>query len=120
MTSQDPAAHAARDLFETAVARLDTPAAQRLQRSRHLALDAANRTSAPRLGAVPAAAFGAAVLALGLAWWIPNRSAAPDHAAQAASQASVDVDAMVSEEDAELYALLGAAPVAVGDAEHDL
>lgn len=98
----------ARALFDRASAGLDQGMAFRLRRAREAALQA-NRPPSRAWG-VPAGAFAAAVLALGLAWWLPARTGpatvAPD------SLASEDIEALVMAEDAELYAWLAEAPVA--------
>jgi ferric-dicitrate binding protein FerR (iron transport regulator) len=120
MTSHDPVTPRARQLFETAVERLDTPAAQRLQRARRHALDARPVPARMRLVGIPAGAFAAAVLALGLAWWLPGRAPVPGEAAATATASPLDADAMVTAEDAELYAWLGDAPVATEQAERGL
>jgi hypothetical protein len=71
-----------------------------------------------RLLGVPAGAFAAAVLALGLAWWLPQRAPLPGEDIAIASP--LDADAMVTAEDAELFAWLGDAPVATEQAERGL
>ena len=94
-----------RALFERASERLDQGTAFRLRRAREAALQA-RPAKRPAWG-VPAGAFAAAVLALGLAWWLPGPSpTAPD------ALAVEDIDALVVAEDAELYAWLAEAPVA--------
>lgn len=118
MTSHDPITPRARRLFEAASARLDAPMAQSLQRARRRALDANARPARSYVGAIPAGAFAAAVLALGLAWWLPTRPALPVESPAVAG--AIDADAMLTAEDAELYAWLGDAPVATGDEEHGL
>lgn len=98
----------ARALFERASERLDQGTAFRLRRAREAALQA---PAAPaRAWGVPAGAFAAAVLALGLAWWLPGRPAGAPAAPQ--PLASEEIDALVLAEDAELYAWLAEAPVA--------
>lgn len=112
MTSHDPITPRARDLFDRASAGLDQGMAFRLRRARH---DAQQPQRAPRAGSmlVPAGAFAAAALALGLAWWLPQPStSAPADGGELAVNA--EIDALVIEEDAELYAWLAEAPVATG------
>ncbi|MBP6596481.1 MAG: hypothetical protein KA196_03105 [Arenimonas sp.] len=115
MTSHDPITPRARRLFDAAAARLDAPMAQSLQRARRQALDGTARPARSHFGAIPAGAFAAAVLALGLAWWLPTRTVMPVETPAVAS--APDADAILASEDAELYAWLGDAPVATGDAE---
>lgn len=97
-----------RALFERASERLDQGMAYRLRRAREAALQ--GRPAKRPAWGVPAGAFAAAVLALGLAWWLPAgpgpSTAAPD------ALAVEDIDALVVAEDAELYAWLAEAPVA--------
>lgn len=112
MTSHDPITSTARDLFERASARVDHGTAFRLRRARQDALQA-QAQARPRgfAGLVPAGAFAAAVLALGLAWWMPQRpDVAP--AATTISSADADIEGLMTEEDPELYAWLADAPVA--------
>jgi ferric-dicitrate binding protein FerR (iron transport regulator) len=111
MTSHDPITPAARELFDRASSRLDQDVASRLRRARRDALAA----PAPRSRAmmVPAGAFAAAVLALGLAWWMPPASSPPDLAQD--NQATAEIDALMADEDADLYAWLAEAPVATGE-----
>jgi hypothetical protein len=113
MTSHDPITPRARDLFDRASTGLDQGMAFRLRRARH---EAQQPRRLPRGGSilVPAGAFAAAVLALGLAWWLPPSSpvSAPADAGELAVNA--ELDALVIEEDPELYAWLADAPVATG------
>jgi hypothetical protein len=110
MNRPDPITDRARDLFERASDGLDQGMAFRLRRARHDAQQVRPvRRALPRF--VPAGAFAAAALALGLAWWLPQPAAvAPADPMVAASTA--ELDALVIEEDAELYAWLAEAPVA--------
>lgn len=102
----------ARDLFERASERLDQGAAFRLRRARHEAQQPRPR----RLPAfVPAGAFAAAVLALGLAWWLPpaGAPALPDtRVAGTDPVPTTELDALLAEEDPEVYLWLADAPVA--------
>lgn len=110
MTSHDPITPAARDLFERASARVDPGTAHRLRRARQEALQGRPRARTVA-GLVPAGAFAAAVLALGLAWWMPQRpDAAPADTAVAAADA--EIEGLMTEEDPEIYAWLADAPVA--------
>lgn len=97
-----------RALFERASERLDQGTAFRLRRAREAALQA-RPEKRPAWG-VPAGAFAAAVLALGLAWWLPGREATAP--IEPGALAGEDIDALVLAEDAELYAWLAEAPVA--------
>lgn len=95
-----------RALFDRASSRLDQGMAFRLRRAREAALEAG---PAPARGwRLPAGAFAAAVLALGLAWWMPDRPGTPVPEPLAGDE----IEALVMAEDAELYAWLADAPVA--------
>jgi hypothetical protein len=98
----------AKALFEQATQRLDPASANRLRLARRAAL-AGDGGQARRATWRPALA-AAAVLALGLAWWLPRHrtqteTAPPAVAADEALPPEV-------EEDSELYAWLAEAPVA--------
>jgi len=110
MTSHDPNIPGMRDLFDRASARVDQGAAARLQRARQEAL-ASGSGGRLTVRLVPAGAFAAAVLALGLAWWMPPRPATTPDGAAIASIA-MEVDGQIADEDPELYAWLADAPVA--------
>lgn len=101
----------ARDLFDRASERLDQGAAFRLRRARHEAQQP-RRPALP--GFVPAGAFAAAVLALGVAWWLPSADTpAPDPSSLAVEPvAAGEFDVLLAEEDPELYIWLADAPVA--------
>jgi len=111
MSRPDPINDTARALFERASERLDQGAAFRLRRARLEALQP-RRRSLP--GFVPAGAFAAAVLALGLAWWMPTRDGlAPAPPAITGEPAvATEFDILLAEEDPELYIWLADAPVA--------
>ena len=108
MSRHDPSIQKARALFDRAGDRLDPGMAHRLRLAREAALRP--RPATHRSWGLPAGAFAAAVLALGLAWWLPGRPglapAAPD------PLAGEELEALVVAEDAELYAWLADAPVA--------
>lgn len=108
MSRPDDDLDTARVLFARASDRLDQGMAFRLRRARESALQA--RPAAARGWRLPAGAFAAAVLALGLAWWLPGRPWLVP--ADPAPLAGEDVEALVVAEDAELYAWLADAPVA--------
>jgi hypothetical protein len=119
----------ARALFERSVEQLDEASVRRLRLARRSAL--AGRAPVPRWRAWPAGLAGlaglaaATVLAFGLAWWLPRtRVAAPPAplARVTAPAAEPADDALLAEgdEDADLYAWLGEAPVAAEDAEKQL
>ena len=112
MTRPDPQTHAARELFDRASDRLDQGMAFRLRRAR-MEAQQPRATRAGRL--LPAGAFAAAVLALGLAWWMP-RGGTPVAPAPGEPIADAELEALVVEEDAELYAWLAEAPVAAPEA----
>ena len=107
----------ARALFERSVQQLDEAALRRLRLARRSALASA---SAPRRRAWPAGVAAAALLVLGMAWWLPRTAPAP--ATPAASPASSADEPVLAEadEDADLYAWLGEAPVAADDEEQRL
>jgi hypothetical protein len=109
MTSHDPINPKARELFDRASERLDQGSAYRLQRARMAAQQP--RRSRPGVILVPAGAFAAAVLALGLAWWTPESPVGPG-VIDGGIAADAEIDALV-DEDPELYAWLAEAPVAV-------
>lgn len=113
MTSHDPITPRARDLFDRASTGLDQGMAFRLRRARH---DAQQPQRLPGRGSilVPAGAFAAAVLALGLAWWLPQSVPAPAPVDAGELAVNAELDALVIEEDPELYAWLADAPVATG------
>lgn len=103
---------AARDLFERASDRLDQGAAFRLRRARQEAQQP-RRRGLPAF--VPAGAFAAAVLALGVAWWMPRPGTPPvpdTRVAGADLVQTTELDALLAEEDPEVYLWLADAPVA--------
>jgi hypothetical protein len=108
---------AQRQLFERAVQGLDLGAANRLRLARRAAQAHGAGAAVGRRAWAPALAT-AALLVLGLAWWLPQRSPAPAPTARApvARAAVPDAtdasDLVVESEDADLYAWLGEAPVA--------
>lgn len=101
---QDP-----RQLFERAAARVDQGMAFRLRRARGQALQG-RPARRPRGNLLPVGAVAAAVLALGLAWWLPGSPGQAPGTGDALAQA--DVEALVQAEDAELYAWLAEGRVA--------
>ena len=111
MNRPDPITDRARDLFERASDGLDQGMAFRLRRARTEALqERPVRRGMPML--VPVGAFAAAVLALGLAWWAPTPAPQVPADDPVAEVSAAEIDALVIEEDAELYAWLADAPVA--------
>jgi hypothetical protein len=110
MTSHDPITPKARELFERASERVDQGTAFRLQRARISAQQP--RPSRPATFLVPAGAFAAAALALGIAWWSPTPPTVPDTLEVSGIPTEAEVDLLV-DEDPELYAWLAEAPVAV-------
>ena len=104
-----------RELFESAVEQLDTATSNRLRLMRRHAQSAPAATGTRWL--LPTGAAAVALLALTLAWWQP-RGAEPV-AGTAAVTAAATGDQFPSEDDAELYAWLGEAPVATDDAQGD-
>lgn len=118
MNSQDPdqrppdeATDLARSraLFEHAVERLDPSAGNQLRLIRRDALASASMVRVGKLAWTGAAAMVAVLL--GLAWWLP-RTTGPAPAAAPMVAESTDVPFPL-DDDAELYAWLGDAPVAV-------
>ncbi len=111
MNRPDPITDRARDLFERASDGLDQGMAFRLRRARHDAQQPRpTRRAVPMM--LPAGAFAAAVLALGLAWWRPQPVAVAPVADPVVAVSTAELDALVIEEDTELYAWLAEAPVA--------
>jgi hypothetical protein len=111
MNRPDPITDRARDLFDRASDGLDQGMAFRLRRARHDAQQPRPvRRALPMF--VPAGAFAAAALALGLAWWLPQHAAVAPAADPPVAISTAELDALVIEEDAELYAWLAEAPVA--------
>jgi hypothetical protein len=113
----------ARALFERSVQQLDEASVRRLRLARRAAL--AGRAPVPHWRAWPAGLAAAAVLALGLVWWLPRDPPAPQPAQHVAASAAVRAPAdepvlAEADEDADLYAWLGEAPVATDDAEQRL
>jgi len=112
MTGHDPEHDdklpAARALFERASANLDPAMANRLRLVRRAA-----QSPAPRVRAawVPAGAAMAAFVAVGLAWWLPEPAATTG--AVAGSPMGAPPEWIATDEDADLYAWLGEAPVAI-------
>lgn len=98
----------AREAFESAVDSIDAGTGNRLRLMRREAL--AGTPSRARSWLVPSIAVAAAVLAIGLAWRqpaAPDGSTTPVLAAEESAQLGFP-----SEDEAELYAWLGDAPVA--------
>jgi ferric-dicitrate binding protein FerR (iron transport regulator) len=110
MTSQDPITSRARELFDRASEGLDQGAAFRLRRARQEAQQGPARPRASR-NLMPAGAFAAAVLALGLAWWLPPGSTQPAPASSGLAS-NAEIEALLADEDPELYDWLADAPVA--------
>lgn len=102
----DPRSNDPRQLFERAAGRVDQGMAYRLRRAREAALQGQPAAGGRPGRLLPAGAFAAAVLALGLAWWVPHRPMPGE------PLASNEIDALVQAEDAELYAWLAEGPVA--------
>ncbi len=110
MSRHDPGSTGPRALYQRLADSLDPATAGRLRAARREAL--AGPAPAPRRGwTLPAGAFAAAVLAAGLAWWLPGAPTAPTAGVATAPDAA-EIDALVVEEDPEFYAWLADAPVA--------
>lgn len=120
MTSHDqdpfkhPMHHRARAKFESAVDSLDAGTINRLRLMRREAL-ASTQPYARRAWLVPSVAMAAAVLAVGLAWRQPEPLVA--HGADVVTAGDSVALEFPSEDDAELYAWLGDAPVATSGGE---
>ncbi len=109
--SQDEIIRArARESFENSVAGLDQSTSNRLRLLRREALCAARAPA--RVWGLPLAATAVAVLALGLAWRTNTNPAAVPRPAPADAAEEISANGFPSEEDADLYAWLGDAPVA--------
>lgn len=109
MTRHDPGSTGPRALYSRLADSLDPATTGRLRAARREAL--AGRAPAPRRAwTLPAGAFATAVLAAGLAWWMPGTPTAPS--ADVAMADAAEIDAVVIDEDPELYAWLAEAPVA--------
>jgi hypothetical protein len=108
-THEQAVAERARALFERSVAGIDLASANRLRLARRTSF--ARTPAGPRWWLPLGAGGAAAVLVLGLAWWLP----ASMPAAPAAPPLMADAGALPlpGDADADLYAWLGEAPVAV-------
>lgn len=106
---------AARELFEQASRRLDPATALRLREARRTAL-AGNGQRRPGLAwGMPAGAFAATVMAVGLAWWWPgNEGTVPTGNIAETPVSQAELDALL-DEDPDFYAWLAEAPVAMND-----
>lgn len=108
----DPAGlRRARELFEHSVQGIDPATASRLRQIRRELLS--DRKRMTRQWLVPAAATLSAVLIVVMFHWLP---AASTHTARAPETVALDDSVYAADEDAELYAWLGDAPVSVGNA----
>ena len=107
----DPVHARAKTLFDRASQGLDQGMAYRLRRARQEAQQPRPATRTHR-GLVPVGAFAAAVLAVGVSWWSLQPATTTGVEPTTALTPS-EIDALVAEEDAELYAWLAEAPVAI-------
>lgn len=118
MNGHDPdkqdtdAAAGSRALFERSVDRLDVGTGNRLRLMRRKALSGVKPARPAWL--IPAGGAGMALLLVGVAWWSPQ-GVAPDRDSAGTTAIAADGadTAFPSDDDAELYAWLGDAPVAV-------
>ncbi len=112
MTGHDPKhdtdPSAARALFERACQRLDPAMGNRLRLARRAALSPPTRF---RTAWLPAGAAIATLLALGVAWWLPEPATTSTDFAQATTDTPPEW--VASDEDADMYAWLAEAPVAI-------
>jgi hypothetical protein len=103
---------ASRELFERAVDRVDLATSNRLRLMRRDALSNAPRHEpGPVRRWLPVASIASALIVAGLVWWLPR---APEPTI-AATPDSMDVSdaTFPADDESELYAWLGEAPVAV-------
>lgn len=100
----------ARALFELSVVELDAAAGNRLRLLRRAVVGEQRPPGRYRLAAAGASA--AVALVLGLAWWRPGMAPSAPTAAPAALAEPGEL-LLDADDDAELYAWLGDAPVAV-------
>ena len=100
-----------RESFEHRIQHLDAATANRLRLMRRDALSSARRA---RSHWRPVGVASFAVLAVGLVWWMPRSTPPPATPAPIAADFG---DAAMLDEDSDLYAWLGDAPVATGSQE---
>lgn len=107
---RDPIADKARAVFERQSESLDPRTAVRLRQARREAI--APRPMRPAW--LPLGAATAAVLLVGLAWWMPgSHTRGPTGtAADSALPPDIEGDVLANDTDAEMYSWLGDAPVA--------
>jgi hypothetical protein len=96
---RDPLAHRARNLFDSAVSGVDAATAARLRNARRAALQPRHAPIARFL--LPAGAFAAAALALGLVWH-PHAGAPATPAVTVATAAGTGSDALAAADAADL------------------
>jgi hypothetical protein len=106
---KDPLAKKSRALFDQASELLDPATGNRLRLMRRDALAAPRRMPYRWL---PLGAAAATLLGVGLTWWLPQRGAPALPAAITVSDTDPD---LLPDDDTEIYAWLGEAPVATGD-----
>lgn len=106
----DPLAKKSRALFEQASEHLDPATGNRLRLMRRDALAGTRRRTPYRW--IPIGAAAAMMLGVGLTWWLPQRNAPALPVATTANAADPD---LLPDDDTEIYAWLGDAPVAVND-----
>ena len=107
----DPLTEKSRVLFDRASEHLDLATGNRLRRMRRAAL--ARKHWHPGRQWLPVGVAAAALLAIGLAWW-PAQRGTPVLPANTAPATAADQEPL-PDEDTELYAWLGEAPVATED-----
>jgi hypothetical protein len=111
-SARDPLLEKSRHLFQDQCVHLDMATGNRLRLMRR---DTLNALPARHRRARWQAGAAALTLTIGMAWWMPSRNSDPDSETYAAQTPEA---ALLEEEDAELYAWLGEAPVAI-DASAD-
>jgi len=123
MSSHDPEENQAlneamtkksRALFEQASEHLDSATSNRLRLMRREALAGTPRRTPYRW--LPLGAAAAALLGIGMTWWLPQRNAAVTPSVASINASDQD---LVPDDDADIYDWLGEAPVAVSDSKAD-
>jgi hypothetical protein len=109
-TMTDSVSKQSRALFEQASENIDPATGNRLRLMRRDALANGRRRMPQRW--LPLGAAAATLLAIGLTWWLPQRNTSQPPAAN--SEVAGDVD-LLPDDDTEMYAWLGDAPVATDD-----
>lgn len=107
---KEPIAKKSRALFEQASAHLDPATGNRLRLLRRDALASPHRRRPPHW--LPLSAAAATLLAVGVIWWSLPRRTVPTALPNPVAASDFD---QLPDEDTEMYAWLGDAPVATDD-----